>query len=304
MTRPNRRTLTSLTLGAALAAAVGLLTSACGQATVPSASAGTHQPRVNSTLRDRLPQSVLDRGVLRVGTDASYAPMSSFGPDGRTIVGVEPDLGAEIGDVLGIKVRFVQTDFTKLLTKVADGDLDLAMSAITDTPQRAGEGDFVDYFSAGTSIVVQRGNPAGVTDIADLCGKVVAVEQGTTQVDLLRRAQRNCPGAPIHVKAFRTNSDALVQLRTGRAIAVLNDLPPAEFLVNDSRTKSEYQLASTAQYEPGLYGVVVPKDQLGLRDAVQGALEELLGNGDYGDVLAAWHVSDGAVDRISVNADR
>ena len=108
MTRTNRRTVSSLTLGAALALAVGFLTSSCGDATVPHASADTHQPQVNSTLRDRLPQSVLDRGVLRVGTDASYAPMSSFGPDGRTIVGVEPDLGAEIGDVLGIKVRFVQ----------------------------------------------------------------------------------------------------------------------------------------------------------------------------------------------------
>jgi hypothetical protein len=49
---------------------------------------------------------------------------------------------------------------------------------------------------------------------------------------------------------------------------------------------------------------VVAKDQQGLREAVQGALEELLRNGDYSDVLAAWHVSDGAVDRISVDADR
>jgi polar amino acid transport system substrate-binding protein len=302
LTRPARRSVTSAVLGAVLALAVGLLTSSCGEATTLDASASGRQPRLNHDLRDRLPQSVLHRGVLRVGTDASYAPMSSFGPDGRTIVGVEPDLGAEIGRVLGVKVRFVQTDFTRLLSKVAHGDLDLAMSAMTDTAPRARQDDFVDYFSAGTSIVVQRGNPAGVTDIKDLCGKVAAVEQGTTQVDLLRRAQRHCAGPSIHVTTFPTNSDALVQLRTGRAVAVLNDLPPAEFLVNDSRTRSDYQLVSTTQYEPGLYGVVVAKDEPGLRDAVQGALEELSRNGDYAHVLAGWHVSDGAVDRISVNA--
>jgi polar amino acid transport system substrate-binding protein len=302
MTALNRRTLS--TVGAALAVAVALLTSSCGEVTTRDASAHTHSPRVNAALRDRLPQSVLDRGVLRVGTDASYAPMSFFGPDGRTIVGVEPDLGAEIGHVLGLRVRFVQTDFTKLLTEVARGDLDLAMSAMTDTPQRARQADFVDYFTAGASIVVQRGNPAGVTEIEDLCGKVVAVEQGTTEVDLLDRAQKNCAGTPIHVEQFSTNSDALVRLRTGRAVAVLNDLPPAEFLVNDSRTKSEYQLATTTQYEPGLYGVVVSKDHPALREAVQGALEELLRNGDYAHAVATWHVSDGGVDRISVNADR
>jgi polar amino acid transport system substrate-binding protein len=304
MTRPTRRRVTSAPLAAVLALAVGLLTSSCGEATTPEDSASSRQPQVDRTLRDRLPQSVLDRGVLRVGTDASYAPMSSFGPDGRTIVGVEPDLGAEIGRVLGVKVRFVQTDFTKLLSKVAHGRLDLAMSAMTDTAPRARQDDFVDYFSAGTSIVVQRGNPAGVTDIGDLCGKVVAVEQGTTQVDLLGRAQKHCAGSSIDVETFPTNSDALVQLRTGRAVAVLNDLPPAEFLVNDSRTRSDYQLASTTQYEPGLYGVVVGKDQPGLRDAVRGAFEELSRNGDYAHVLASWHVSDGAVDRISVDVGR
>ena len=46
---------------------------------------------------------------------------------------------------------------------------------MTDTAQRARSVDFVN-FSAGTTIIVQRGNPAGLTDITDLCGKVVAVE--------------------------------------------------------------------------------------------------------------------------------
>ena len=78
------------------------------------------------------------------------------------------------------------------------------------------------------------------------------------------------------MRTYPTNSDALVQLRTGRAAAVLNDLPPAVFLVNDPRTRSHYQLASTTQYEPGLYGIVVSQDQRGLRDAVQGACEQLL----------------------------
>ena len=122
-------------------------------------------------------------------------------------------------------------------------------------------------------------------------------------MDLLARAQKNC-GNAIITKTYTTNSDALMELRTGRAVAVLNDLPPAVFLVNDPRTKSHYQLASTTQYEPGLYGIVVAKGQRDLRDAVQGAFEQLLRSGVYGDVLARWGVSDGAVHRISVNLGR
>jgi polar amino acid transport system substrate-binding protein len=241
---------------------------------------------------------------LRVGTDASYAPMSSFGPDGRTIIGMEPDLGVEIGRVQGVRLQFVNLDFATVLAAVAGGRVDVAMSAMTDTPERAKTADFVNYFSAGTSILVQRGNPAGVTDIKDLCGKVVAVESGTTQMDLLARTQKNCGDHLIIGKTYPTNSDALVQLRTGRAVAVLIDLPPAVFLVNDPRTRSHYELASTTQYEPGLYGMVVAKSQPGLRDAVQGAFEALLANGVYAKVISQWGVSDGAVHRISINSGR
>jgi polar amino acid transport system substrate-binding protein len=293
----SRRSL--LAVGVTVAA---LATTGCGS-TATTASAQGPRAELNQALHDRLPAAIREAGVLKVATDASYAPMSSFGPDGRTIIGMEPDLGAEIGAILGVRVKFVQRDFASILDDVADGSVDLAMSAITDTPERAEQVDFVNYFSAGTSILVQRGNPEGVMDIADLCGRVVAVEDGTTQVDLLERAQSNC-AVPMRVQTYPTNSDALLQLRTGRAVAVLNDLPPAAFLVSDPRTKPHYQLASDTQYEPGLYGVAVSKGDLGLRDAVQGAFEELVRSGLYADVLARWAVSGGAVDRISINSDR
>jgi polar amino acid transport system substrate-binding protein len=280
------------------------LTAGCGGTATPNGAEQPRKARFDQSLHDRLPQAIQDRGEVRIGTDASYPPMSTFGTDGRTIIGMEPDLGTEIGRVLGVRVKFVNTDFTKVLTSVANGQLDLGMSAMTDTAERAKTADFINYFSAGTAIVVQHGNPAGVTDIKDLCGEVVAVERGTTQVDLLARTQRNCGDQPIKVHTYKTNSDAVLQLRTGRAVAALNDLPPAVFLINDPRTKSHYQLASTTQYEPGLYGIVVAKGQSGLRDAVQGACEELLNSGIYGNVLRRWGVRDGSVHRISINSGR
>jgi polar amino acid transport system substrate-binding protein len=298
MTHPTR----SRVVAACLVPIGALVLAACGADRQPApVAAVTH---VDQRLHDLLPQSVLDAGELEVGTDASYAPMSSFGSDGRTIIGVEPDLGVELGRILGVRVRMRSTPFTSILPRVEKGTLDLGMSAITDTTARERDVDFVNYFSAGTSIVVQRGNPTGVLDIKDLCGKTVAVEKGTTQVDLLARAQRNCSTAPIRVRTYATNSDALVQLRTGRAIAVLNDLPPAVALVTDRRTKSQYQLVSTTQYEPGLYGIAVAPDQRRLRDAVQGALEEMKASGSYARILRRWNVATGAVDRISVNSDR
>jgi polar amino acid transport system substrate-binding protein len=100
---------------------------------------------------------------------------------------------------------------------------------------------------------------------------------------------------------FPDNASALVELRTGRAAAVLNDYPPAAELTTHPRTSADFQLASTVQYEPGLYGMAVRKDEPALRDALQEALARLVRSGEYAEVLAAWDVSSGAVSRVSVN---
>lgn len=198
-------------------------------------------------------------------------------------------------------MKFRAVSFGTILEDLSASRVDAVMSAMTDTPERREGADFVNYFRAGTSIVVQRGNPRGIHDIEGLCGQIVAVEAGTIQVDLLARRQAACGDAPIVVTATRTNDDALLELRTGRADAVLNDYPPAVFVTTDARTQSHFQLVSDVQYEPGLYGIAVHRDRPQLRDALAAALTQLLDDGVYADVLEAWEVSSGAVSSVTVN---
>jgi polar amino acid transport system substrate-binding protein len=288
-------------LGLIVAAIALLLLTGCAESETAAREAGPSTP-FDRALHDALPDDVRRSGVLRVATDASYAPASSFAEDGRTIVGFEPDLGAAIGRVLGVRLRFEQATFSELLSDVRHGRTDLVMSAMTDTAARERRADFVNYFSAGTAIVVQRGNPAGITDLAGLCGQRVAVEDGTVQVDLLARSQRRCGDRPIVVRTYDTNADALVRLRTGRAAAVLTDYPPAALLAGDPKTRGRFQLASTTQYEPGLYGIAVARRRPELRDAVREALDRVIRSGEYARIIARWDVQDGAIRETSINA--
>lgn len=290
---PQQRFRAALTVAAAVAVA------GCAAGTVEPVAQG---PALDAALHERLPADIRQSGTLTIATDASYAPASFFAPDGRTVIGFEPDLAAALGGVLGVRVRFVVTDFVDAVDDVRAGRADVVISAMTDTEERERRADFVNYFSAGTSILVQRGNPHGITKIEDLCGNVVAVERGTVQVDLLERNQERCADRAIRVREHQTNADALVELRTGRATAVLNDYPPAAYLATDPRTQADYQLASETQYEPGLYGIAVDKDEPQLRDALQAGLERLLSTGDYARVLHEWDVTEGAVNSITVNA--
>jgi polar amino acid transport system substrate-binding protein len=294
--RHRRRLLTLIACAIPLALATG-----CSEPESSAREAAAATP-FDRALNAALPAQVRSRGVLHVATDASYAPASSFAADGRTIVGFEPDLGAALGRVLGVRLRFHQATFSEMLGDLRRGRTDLVMSAMTDTAARERRADFVNYFSAGTAIIVQRGNPAGITDLAGLCGQPVAVEHGTVQVDLLARSQKHCGDRKIVVRTYDTNADALLRLRTGRAAAVLTDYPPAALLASDPKTRSRFQLASTAQYEPGLYGIAVRRSRPELRDALRAALDRVIRSGEYERILRRWGVDDGAIRETSINA--
>ena len=290
-----------------LAAAGIVLTLAaagCGTASADTDTTGTATGgvAVDERIRAMLPQVIRDRGSVQLATDPSYAPMESYAPDGRTIVGFDADLAAVLGSVTGIQVELVAADFGSAIDETVKGTYDGVLSSMTDTAERQRKVDFINYLTAGTAIVVQRGNPRGISDLKDLCGQVVAVERATVQADLLRRSQPGCGGDRIVVKAFKTNADALLQVRTGRAVAILNDYPPAAYLAADARTRSYYQLASTVQYEPGLLGLAVAKDNPQLRDALHAAMDLLIRSGRYADLLQRWGLTSGALASTSINA--
>ena len=286
-----------------LAAAAAVLALAGCSSAEARPDAAEPSVSVDPALRALLPDDVRVAGRLVIATDPSYPPASSYAADGRTIVGFEPDLGAAVGDLLGVEVEFVPAAFDSILDELAASRYDAVMSAMTVTAERQELADFVTYFQAGTSIVVQRGNPRGIHDLSGLCGKLVAVEVGTVQVDLLERNQAQCQGSPIRVRTHPTNDDALLELRTGRADAVLNDYPPAVYMTTQERTQASFQLVSDVQYEPGRYGIAVSPERTQLRDALAAALGRLMETGRYQQVLADWEVDSGAVQDVTVDGE-
>jgi polar amino acid transport system substrate-binding protein len=298
MTHSTRGRLRLAAAGIMLAVAAG----GCGTASAGTDGTATAGIAVDQQIRALLPQAVRDRGAIQLATDPSYAPMESYAADGRTIIGFDADLAAALGSVTGIRVELVAADFGSAIDETVQGTYDGVLSSMTDTAEREKQVDFINYFSAGTAVVVQRGNPRGISDLKDLCGQVVAVEKSTVQADLLRRSQPGCGADKIIIKTFRTNADALLQVRTGRAVAILNDYPPAAYLAADAKTRSYYQLASTVQYEPGLLGLAVAKDNTQLRDALHAALDLLMRSGRYTDLLQRWGLTTGALSSPLLNA--
>jgi ABC-type amino acid transport substrate-binding protein len=121
----------------------------------------------------------LKDGELKIGMELSYAPMEYYDETKRE-AGIDVELIQAIGKILGVQVALVDMPFDALIGAAETGKVDAIMSAITVTDERSQRLDFVPYIAIGSGILVQKGNPAGISTSVDLCQKRIAVQAGTS----------------------------------------------------------------------------------------------------------------------------
>jgi polar amino acid transport system substrate-binding protein len=296
---------TSYRLLTAAAAAAALTLTGCG------GSSGSDNPTLSqpsstgAPLAASLPQAVRDAGVLKVGSDVAYAPVEFFDTDGKTIIGVDPDIAKALEAQLGVKLTFQNGTFDGLITALRSKRIDLIMSAMSDTATRQKSIDFVDYFSAGTSILVKKGNPQKINGLDDFCGKTIALQRGTTQDDVATAQQAKCKtaGKALKVLKFDRDTEALLQVKQGRAVADMNDFPVAAYNAKTSGGGNDFEVVGE-QLEAGPYGIGVRKEDTQVRDALQKALQAVIDSGDYAKVLDKWNVKQGAVTSATINGGK
>ena len=243
---------------------------------------------------------------IKIGSDIEYAPIEFFKEGTQDVQGVDYDLAQAIGHQLGVKMTFVNdTDFAGIIGALRAGRFDIIMSSMNDTAERRGKGvDFIDYFSAGSSILVKKGNPQRIKSLDDLCGNPVAVQKGTTQdTDILTPQEATCraAGKPISVLRFEKDPDALQQVKNGRAVADLEDFPVAAYNAQTSGSGADFEVAGSQVGSVGSYGIAVLHSNRQLRDRLQRALRAIIADGTYDQVLAKWNVSAGALKTATIN---
>src|SRR3954453_12684376 len=214
-----RAVLTSAILAVCLVALTG-----CGSsndngstATKATSSTGASSGASNSAVTGKVPAKYKSKGTLTVASDASYPPIESIGDDGKTIEGMDADLAKALASEMGLKAKVTNATFDAIIPGLASGKYDLGMSAFSDTKEREKTVDFVTYFSAGTSFYVKAQGGPTVNTLADLCGKTVAVEKGTTQQADAEAQSKKCGAKAAKVLTFPDQNGANLALSSGRA---------------------------------------------------------------------------------------
>jgi polar amino acid transport system substrate-binding protein len=261
----------------------------------PSASAVVS---VDSSAAALLPADVAKAGVLTVASDASYAPNEFKDADGNAI-GWEIELADAVAAKLGLTAEVSQASFDNIIPSVVGGKFDLGISSFTDTLEREQQVDFINYFSAGNLWATAAGKNV---DPENACGLTVAAMTGGWQAtDELPARSAACVEAgkaPLEILQFDDNAAATNAAALGKADAVSADSPVTLYAVAQSKGKL---VVAGKTFDAAPYGIVLAKDS-GLAPAVQAALESLVADGTYGEILTAWGVVDGGLTTITVNA--
>jgi polar amino acid transport system substrate-binding protein len=230
------------------------------------------------------PPAIKKAGKIVFCTDATYPPEESL--QGSKFVGSDIDIATAVAKQMGVKAEFKNTTFDSIIAAVKAKKCDAIISGMNDTAQRRKQVQFVDYLKVGQSIMVKKGNPEHITKLADLAGKTVSVESGTTNRDFLaaESAKLKKQGKKsISIKTFPKDTDAAAALKAGRVDAYFGDSPVAVYYANRDKTFA----IGGAPIAPIPIGIALRKGDP-LAGATHKALTALNKNGSIKKIVAKW----------------
>ena len=309
-TRGMKKAAAAVALGTLAVVASACSSNSSSSTTTTGASTTTTAPPIpttviptqpaNSAIAATVPAQIHSAGTLTVAMDATYPPNEFIAPDGSTIVGMDADLTNAITQTLGLKSKLVPATFATIIPGIVSGKYGMGASSFTDNKTRQAQVDFVDYFSAGESFYVKSGSTLVFSDITVICGHSIAVESGTIEETDAKAQAAKCvaSGKPkASVLAFSTQTEANVAVSSGRAEAGFADSPVAAYIVATSNGVFQN---SGPPIGVAPYGLALPKGN-GMSAPVAAAVNLLISNGVYHQILVKWGVQAGAITTATVN---
>ncbi|MFD5598481.1 ABC transporter substrate-binding protein [Leucobacter sp. NPDC058333] len=245
-----------------------------------------------------LPKELKDSGELRIGTDAEYPPNEYKDADGNP-VGWGVTLAEAVSAKLGLEPKWEILGFDSIIPRIQEGALDMGSSSFTDNVERQKSVDFVDFLNAGTQWAAATGADV---DPANACGLTIAVQATTVQdTDELPAKSKECTDAgkePIEVLRFDGQPEVTQAVVDGRADAFSADLP----VTGDAVAKLGDKLETVGDvFDAAPYGFATQKGS-DTTKAVQAALQSLIDDGTYLEILTDAGIEAGAVEQADINA--
>lgn len=221
------------------------------------------------------------KGVLVVGTKADYRPFGFLDPSGK-IVGLEPDLAADVAKRLGVKLELVPVVASNRIQFLQQGKIDLMIATTSDTPERRKIVDFIEpnYYGSGLNVLAPKS--AALKTWEQLRGKKVCLIQGAFYNKELQEKYG------VDGVAFPGTAEVYTALKNGNCVA---------FAYDDTAIVGEMQKPEWSAYEMPLdsilfvpWGIAVKQGEKGLADMMSKTSVEWHKSGFIQELEKKWGI--------------
>jgi polar amino acid transport system substrate-binding protein len=251
-----------------------------------------------------VPDAIKADGKLTVVTTGGTAPLSLFATDNKTLIGSEVDIAYAVGETLGLTVEVLPVAWADWPLGVESGKYEAVLSNVTVTEARKEKFDFASYrndllgFYAKTDSTI-----GGIKEAKDVAGKRVIVGSGTNQEAILVRwdEENKAKGlAPVEFQYYDDDSASTLALQSGRADLTFGPNAGAAFkAAKDGKTKEVGTLNGGWPLTAEI--AFTTQKGNGLAVAAQAALNTIIKDGSYAEILDRWGLSSEAIQKSELN---
>ncbi|WP_141061980.1 ABC transporter substrate-binding protein/permease [Staphylococcus aureus] len=225
--------------------------------------------------QDQAWEKIKERGELRVGLSADYAPMEfEHTVNGKTeYAGVDIDLAKKIAKDNNLKLKIVNMSFDSLLGALKTGKIDIIISGMTSTPERKKQVDFSDsYMMTKNIMLVKKDKVNEYKDIKDFNNKKVGAQKGTEEEKI---AQTEIENASI--TSLSRLPDVILALKSGKVEGAVVEKPVAEAYLKQNPKLGISNVKFNEEEKDTV--IAVPKDSPKLLSQINKTIKEVKDKG-------------------------
>lgn len=225
---------------------------------------------------------VVKSGTLVVGTSADQPPLTALNRQGN-FMGLDIDLANALANAMRVELKVMQMPFGELLEALDDGDVDMVLSGVAITPERARKARFVGpYMLSGKSIVARRDAMAQFA-AGELSGAEVklAALAGSTSASFIRKAAPNATLVEV-----QDTTAAVNLVISGEVAGMVADEPTCLLAVLRNPDAGLVTLESPLTVEP--MGIAVDADDPEFANLVQNYVKAYEGTGLLTALRKKW----------------
>jgi polar amino acid transport system substrate-binding protein len=301
--RPKRSKLYSLLM---LSFVLSFATAACGTGSGATDAGGASKSAIptadvlSAVVKDDavaalLPDAAKQAGVVKFASSVGSTPPSAFyAEDNKTVQGVDIEIAAAVGQVLGVKIDREVASFEAILPALSSGKYEVGTGNFGVTEARKKTIDFVTYINDGQGFAVRKGDDRvkEVKKLDQLCGLKIGTGAGTTFEATLEKEKHVCPDAgkpEYEVLSFADNGAIYLGLQQQHIDVIMST-------INGLRHAASEQpgLQFLNEFKRLDVGFAFKKGSP-LAPAFQAAVNKLIKDGTYGKILEKWGTGDSAI---------